>query len=68
MTNEVRTIELDFSRCGSSEVLSARLFPEERAGLAVGETVLLSGDSVAAHRFTVVDISEDGRDFTFRRL
>lgn len=65
---DVRTIELDFSRYGSSEVIPARLFPDERAGLTVGDTVLLSGDTVDPHPFTIAAVSDDGSDFTFQRF
>ena len=62
-----RVIALDFSRYGRSEVIPARLFPEERRGLKVGDTVMLSGDTVDAEPYTILAISEDGREFTFRR-
>jgi hypothetical protein len=64
----VRTLQLDFSRYGSSEVIHARLLHNERGDLTVGDTVLLSGDTVDARPFTVIDISADGTDYTFRRL
>jgi hypothetical protein len=62
-----RTIRLDFSRYGASDVIHARLLPDERAGLAVGDTVLLAGDTVEAVPFTIINISDDGTDFTFQR-
>jgi hypothetical protein len=64
----MRTLELDFSRYGSSDVIHARLLPDERAGLNVDDTVLLSGDTVDPRPFTVVAISADGTDYTFRRI
>jgi hypothetical protein len=64
----VGTIELDFSRYGSSEVIPARLFPDERADLVVGDAVLLSGDTVDPQSVTIIASSDDGREFTFRRL
>jgi hypothetical protein len=62
------TIELDFARYGSSDVIHARLLPHERVGLDVGDTVLLAGDTVDPRPFAVIDISDDGTDYTFRRL
>jgi hypothetical protein len=64
----MRTIELDFSRSGSSDVIHARLLPDERVGLNVGDTVLLAGDTVDPRPFAVIDINDDGTDYTFRRL
>ncbi len=61
-------VELDFSRFGRSATIEARLFPDERDGLSTGDTVLLSDDTVDPQPFEVVSISDDGRDFTFRRL
>lgn len=44
------------------------MFPDERAGLTVGDTVLLSGDTVDPHPITIVAVSDDGSDFTFQRF
>jgi hypothetical protein len=63
-----RTIHLDFGRYGSSEQLTARLYPAERAGLAVGDIVILAGDTVDGMPFTVTAIDDAGTDVTFRRL
>jgi hypothetical protein len=42
----VREIFVDFNHVGWTGKVRARLFPEEREGLSVGEVVAVVGDSV----------------------
>ncbi|MGY2004245.1 hypothetical protein [Blastococcus sp. SYSU DS1024] len=57
-----RRISIDWSVYGNASVITVRLMPEERAGLAEGSHVILVGDAAESREAVVTAISADARD------
>ena len=58
----MREIFVDFNHVGHACRFRTRLFRSEREGLAVGEVVLVVGDSVEPRRAEVLELADDGRE------